>query len=371
MTLPFFNTRLLDGERDILLKAVHQVATDPEQRFILGRRTVELEKALREQFGAGDVVVCGSGSAALVLALRALGVGPGDEVIVPAFGSEPLAGSVVAVGARPVFADVDPQTMVLDVDDAERLITDRTRVVVPAHTFTAMADMPALVELAGRHGIAVLEDAAIAQGAALAGRHAGRWGEVGLFSFFPVKPLGMPGEGAALVTDDPEISRAVRMLRNHGQDGVHRFLHHTVGYNSRFDEVLAQFQLNRLPVLPTLVEQRMRVVDRYTQAFAGLAHRGVRAPAAGHDGRCCYVYAIQVAERDRMRAHLARRGIGSHVHYPVPLPRLSAFADLAPTGRGWPGAEHASARHLALPLWPGMTDAEVARVVDAVCGFAG
>lgn len=371
MTLPFANAALLSDEREALLKAVQEVATDPEQKFILGRRTAELERLLGERVGVGEVVACASGSGALTLALRALGVGPGDEVIVPAFGSEPLAGTVVAVGATPVFGDVDPETMVLDPADAERLVTERTRAIMPAHAFTVMADMPAFVELAARHGLALLEDSAIGQGAVLHGRPAGTWGDVGLYSFFPVKPLGMPGEGAVVLTDDPEIARTVRSLRNHGQDGVNRFLHHTVGFNSRFDEVQAGFQLSRLPSFDTLLEQRLRLVERYDTAFAPLRDRGVVAQPPGRDGRCSYVYAIQVAERDALRAHLASEGIGSYVHYPVPLPRLPAFAAFAPAGRDWPGAAHASARHLALPLWPGMTGAEATRVVDAVLRFAG
>jgi dTDP-4-amino-4,6-dideoxygalactose transaminase len=370
MTLPFFNPGLLSDEREALLKAVQEVATDPEQKFILGRRTAEMEARIRERTGVRDVIACASGSGALTLALRALGVGPGDEVIVPAFGSEPLAGAVVAVGATPVFGDVDPETMVLDPVDAERLVTERTRVVMPAHAFTVMADMPAFVELAARHGLALLEDSAFGQGATLGGRPAGTWGDVGLYSFFPVKPLGMPGEGAVVLTDDEETGRKVRSLRNHGQDGINRFLHHTVGFNSRFDEVQAGFQLARLLSFDTLLEQRMQLVEGYDTAFAPLRGRGVVARPPGRDGRCGYVYAVQAADRDGLRAHLARQGIGSYVHYPVPLPRLPAFADLAPAGRDWPGAAQASARHLALPLWPGMTGAEAARVIDAVRRFA-
>jgi dTDP-4-amino-4,6-dideoxygalactose transaminase len=369
MTLPFVNPGLLAGEREALVKALYTVATGPEQRFILGRRTAELEKALRDLLGVGDAIACGSGTGALTLALRALRTGPGDEVIVPAFGSEPLAGAVVGIGATPVFADVHPDTMVIDVDDVARLITARTRAIVPAHVFSTMADMPALTALADRHGIDVVEDAAIAQGAVLNGRPAGLWGDVGLYSFFPVKPLGMPGEGAVVLTDDAELARQVRMLRNHGQDGVHRFLHHTVGYNSRFDELMALFQLERLPGLSELVARRARIVDYYTERFTPLRDRGIAAPAPGRNGRCCYVYALQVDERDRMRAHLAGRGIGSHVHYPVPLPRLGAFARFAEAGRVWPGAEAASTRHLAIPLGPGMSEAEAARIADAVCEF--
>ncbi|HEX5541788.1 MAG TPA: DegT/DnrJ/EryC1/StrS family aminotransferase [Micromonospora sp.] len=368
MTVPFFNPELLASERETLLKSIYEVATDGEQRFILGRRTAEMEKALRDQLGVGDAIACASGTGALTLALRALRIGPGDEVIVPAFGSEPIAGTVLDVGATPVFADVDPVAMVIDVADVERLITERTRAVVPAHVFSMMADMPALTALAARHGIEVLEDAAIGQGAVLNGRPAGLWGVLGLYSFFPLKPFGMPGEGAVVLTNDADLGRRVRMLRNHGQDGVHRFTHHMIGVNSRFDEILAHFQLQRMPELAQRLEQRALVVDYYTERFTPLRDHGVIAPPFGRDGRCCYVYALVVAERDRMRAHLAERGVGSYVHYPVPLPRLAAFAPYA-DGGDWPGAERASAQHLAIPLWGGMTEAEMTRVADAVCDF--
>lgn len=177
--VPYAHTRLPDTERELLREVLYEVGTDPEQKFILGRRTAELERRLADRADVRDVVACASGTGALTLALRAVGVVPGDEVIVPAFGAEPLAATVLGVGAVPVFADVDPVTMVLDPVDAESRVTDRTRAVVPAHTFTTMADMPAIRSFARRRGIAVVEDAAVGQGATLGGRAAGAWGTSG------------------------------------------------------------------------------------------------------------------------------------------------------------------------------------------------
>ncbi|UNS95741.1 DegT/DnrJ/EryC1/StrS family aminotransferase [Streptomyces tubbatahanensis] len=373
--VPYAHPAMSPADRELLLTSVRQVATDPEQKFILGRRCAALERALRDRTGAGDVIACGSGTGALSLALRAARIGPGDEVIVPAFGAEPLAACVLGVGATPVFADVHPDSGLLDPADAERRVTARSRAIVPAHVFSSMADMPAVCELAARHRLEVVEDAAVAQGATLRGRPAGTWGDLGLYSFYPVKPFGMAGEGAIVLSDDTELARATRMLRNHGQDGVNRFLHHEIGLNSRFDEIHAAFQLARLPALDELLARRRAVADYYSERFAPLRDRGLAAPEPGADGRCLYVYAVYTPHRDALARHLAAHGVGSRVYHPSPLPRLAAFAP-ARTGDGpaaapWPGADRAAARHLALPLHPHLSPAQTRQVADAVCGFFG
>jgi dTDP-4-amino-4,6-dideoxygalactose transaminase len=368
-TLPFFPPDLFAADGDELLKALYEVGTDPEQRFILGRRTAELERAIRELTGTGDVIACGSGTGGLTLAVHALGIGPGDEVIVPAFCCQPVASTVANLGATPVFADVDPWTMVIDPDEVEALVTSRTKAVMPAHVFSVMADMPRINAIAATYNLPVVEDAAVAQGAVLDGRQAGTWGDVGVVSFFQVKAFGTAGEGGLVFTDDPELGRTIRMLRNHGQDGVHRFLHHRIGYNSRFDEVLAAFQLHRLPTFGERLERRARIADYYTERFSPLREHGVLAPPPGRNGRCYYVYSLLVDRREDLRAYLTERGIGTHVYYPVPLPRQPAFERFAPEGRTWPRSEHASAHNLAIPIWPHLTDAQVEYIADAVCDF--
>lgn len=370
MDIPFFPPDLFEDDQETLLQLVYEVGTAPAQRFVLGEHTARFEAALRAWSGAGDVVACGSGTSALTLVLTAMDVGPGDEVIVPAFGCAPLANTVVNRGATPVFADIDPSTMVVDPDQVERLITPRTRALMPAHMFSVMADMPALRELAAHHQLRLVEDSAVAQGARLDGHPAGRWGEAGVFSFVQVKTFGTAGEGGVVVTDDAELARSVRMLRNHGQDGRHRFVHHRVGTNSRFDEVLAAFQLHRLPGLDHRLERRARIADYYTERLAPLTDAAVQAPPPGRNGRCFYVYSLLADRRDELQAHLADRGIGSHVYYPQPLPRQPAFQRFAAPGQAWPHAEQASRRTLAIPLYPHLTDAQVERVADAVCDFA-
>ncbi|MBW6437057.1 DegT/DnrJ/EryC1/StrS family aminotransferase [Actinoplanes hulinensis] len=369
MNLPFFPPDLFETDRDAMLALVHEVGTTPDQRFILGERTARLEAALAEMTGARHVIACGSGTGGLELSVRALGLGPGDEVIVPAFCCQPVASAVANVGAVPVFADIDPWTLVMDPFETEKLITPRTRALLPAHVFSIMADMPAFRDIAARHSLALIEDAAVAQGAVLGGHPAGRWGDLGVFSFFQVKAFGTPGEGGMVLTDDDELARACRMIRNHGQDGVTRFLHHRLGVNSRFDEVLAAFQLHRLPGFADRLERRARIADYYTARFAGLADRGVQAPPPGRDGRCYYVYSLLVDRRDEMRAWLTEKGIGSHVYYPIPLPEQQAFANFATPDRAWPNARRAGRANVAIPIWPHLTDADVEYIADTVCAF--
>ncbi|MEU3326438.1 DegT/DnrJ/EryC1/StrS family aminotransferase [Streptomyces albus] len=368
--ISFFQPDVFDDDRAVMLETVRQVGTDPEQRFILGKHTQALEETLARSLGAADVVACSSGTSALGLVLGAIGVGPGDEVVVPAFGCAPLAASVVHLGARPVFADIDPWTMVADPADAERRITPRTKALMPAHMFSVMADMPAFAALAREHGVRLVEDSAVAQGGVLRGTPAGLWGEAGVFSFVQVKTFGMPGEGGVVVTRDATIGQRVRMLRNHGQDGRQRFVHHVIGQNSRFDEIQAAFQLHRLPGLPARLERRAAIAEYYTERFEPLADRGVLPPPRGREGRCYYVYSLLADRRDELRAYLSERGVGTHVYYPLPLPRQSAFAPFAGPDEHWPHAERASRRILALPVHPHLTDAEVEYVADTVCAFA-
>ncbi|WP_030379562.1 MULTISPECIES: DegT/DnrJ/EryC1/StrS family aminotransferase [unclassified Streptomyces] len=368
-TIPFFAPDLFEEDREVLLDLVRRTGTVAGQRFILGERTAAFEEALRGTVDGAEVVACSSGTSGLGLILTAMGVGPGDEVVVPAYGCAPLGNTVANLGATPVFADIDPVTMVVDPAEVERAIGPRTKAVMPAHMFSVMADMPRMREIARRHGVRLVEDSAVAQGGVLDGRPAGTWGEAGVFSFVQVKTFGTAGEGGAVITHDPELARVVRALRNHGQEGP-RFVHQRVGLNSRFDELQAAFQLHRLPGLPARLERRARIAAYYTERFAPLAERGVVPPPPGRNGRCYYVYSVLADERDALKAHLAAHGVASHVYYPLPLPHQPAFARFAPPGREWPHALAASRRQLALPVNPHLTDAETEHIADAVCAFA-
>jgi dTDP-4-amino-4,6-dideoxygalactose transaminase len=367
--LPFFPPDLFEPDRATLIDLVRDIGTGADQKFILGARTAAFEQALAATLGGACVVTCGSGTTALSLIMAALGIGPGDEVVVPAFGCAPIASTVVTAGATPVFADVHADTMTLDPERAESAITPRTKAVMPAHQFSVMADMPAFEAIAARHGVRLIEDSAVAQGAVLRGRPAGTWGDAGVFSFVQVKSFGMPGEGGAVVTRDADLAAAVRVLRNHGQDGGQRFVHHRIGHNSRFDEVMAAFQLERLSGLHARLARRAAIAGYYTERFTPLAGHGVRPPPTDRDGRCHYVYCLRAERRDELADHLAARGVGTHVYYPAPLPSQPAFARHARPGATWPNAAEAGRTILALPVYPHLTDVEVEHIADAVCQF--
>ncbi|GHG08291.1 DegT/DnrJ/EryC1/StrS family aminotransferase [Streptomyces filamentosus] len=364
--VPFFPPDLFHEDRDTLLRLLYEIGTGADQKFILGDHTRRLEDALRERLGAADVVACSSGTSALHLILTALGIGPGDEVVVPALGCAPLAAAVLHTGAVPVFGDVDPRTLTLDPADAETRVTPRTKALMPAHMFSVMADMPRFVTLAAAAGLLLVEDSAVAQGAELDGVPAGLWGDAGLYSFVQVKSFGMPGEGGAVVTRDEDTGRRIRMLRNHGQDGVRRGLHHVVGVNSRFDEIQAAFQLHRLPGLTARLERRAAIAAHYTEHLAGLP--GLDTPPPGTEGRCHYVYTLLADDRDALRDHLSAEGVDTHVYYPKTLPDQAAFAPVTAgrPGPGWPRARDAARRQLSLPVHHRLTDAQVEHVTDAV-----
>jgi dTDP-4-amino-4,6-dideoxygalactose transaminase len=365
-TLPFFAQDLFESDRETTLELVRRVGTGQRQRFILGPAVAALEDRIAAATGARHVVACGSGTGGLNLAVHAFDVGPGDEVVVPAFCCQPVASSVVNRGATPVFADIDPWTLVLDPEAAEAAVTPNTVAVMPAHVFSVMADMPAFTALAERHGLRVLEDAAVAQGAVLRGTPAGCWGDLGVFSFFQVKALGTAGEGGVVLTDDDELGDRLRRLRNHGQE--RRFVHEEIGYNSRMDEVVAEFLLHRWERFTERLDRRADIAAYYTERFEPLRDAGLLPPPAGREGRCYYVYAVLTDQRDALRTHLSGRNIGTHVYYPLPLPSQPAFAAYG-RGRRFPAAEAAGRRNLALPIWPHLTDVDVEYIADSVVEF--
>jgi dTDP-4-amino-4,6-dideoxygalactose transaminase len=366
--VPFFAPDLFESDRGATLELIHRIGTGAQQKFILGDSVAALEDRIAEHTGAAHVVACASGTGALSLAVHALDVGPGDEVVVPAYCCQPVASCVVDRGATPVFVDIDPATLVLDPAAVEAAITPRTVALLPAHVFSVMADMPAMRAIADRHGLRVVEDAAVAQGAELDGVPAGRWGDVGVFSFFQVKALGTAGEGGVVLTDDDELGRRARMLRNHGQ--ARRFVHEYVGHNNRMDEINAEFLLHRFDRFTERLARRADIAARYTERFAPLRDHGLVPPPAGLDGRCYYVYCVLTDRRDELRAHLADRGIGTHVYYPLPLPAQPAFARWG-RGQRFPNAEAAGRRNLALPIWPHLRDEQVERIIAAVEEFHG
>jgi dTDP-4-amino-4,6-dideoxygalactose transaminase len=340
------------------------------QQFVLGPIVERFETEIARAIGARHAIGVASGTDALWLALRALDVGPGDEVITSPFTFFATAGAIHNAGARPVFADIEPDTFNLDPDRVTRAITPRTRAIVPVHLFGQMAAMEPLCELAERHGLAIVEDAAQAIGAKAAvrgeWRSAGTVGRLGCFSFFPTKNLGGYGDGGLVTTDDDALAERIRRLRVHGS--ARRYLHEEVGVNSRLDAIQAAVLHAKLPHLAGWNERRRANAAWYDRRFAGLAP--VRTPVARPDRFHVYHhYTIRAERRDELEAFLETRGIGCAVYYPLPLHLQPCFRHLGYREGDCPEAERAAREVLSLPVYPELTEEQREEVAAAVEAF--
>ena len=352
----------LAGEIGAALRRVCESA-----RFALGPEVEEFERQWADYCEAEHCVAVSSGTAALHVALRALGVGEGDEVITTPMSFFATTEAVLYVGARPVFADVDPRTGCLAPEGLEELIGERTRAVLPVHLAGHPADMEPILSVARAHGLAVIEDACQAHGALYRGRKVGALGAAGAFSFYPTKNLGACGDAGALVTNDAEVAATARMLRHHGQNGP--YMHALVGHNYRMDGFQGAVLQVKLRRLDEWNERRRRMAARYGQALAGSCVE----PAFEADWARCvwHLYVAQCERRDDLEAHLQQSGIATGVHYPTPIPRLEAMrgCDVGLPQGGLPAAERWARRALSLPLFPEMTDEQVEYVVERIEAF--
>lgn len=336
--------------------------------FILKSAVAELEQALAGHAGRRHAVCVGSGTAALTLSLQTAGVGPGDEVIVPAFCYVAAATCVMQVGARPVFADVCPDRFTLTAATVAPALTPRTRAVVAAHVFAGLCDIPALAD-ALPPDLLCIEDSATAFGARLGGRPAGALGGFGVYSFFPAKPLGGLGDGGVMLTDDDNAAALARALRNHGQDGRTRFVHHHVGMNSRLDDINARWLLRGLDRNAHELAHKQALARRYDEALAPLNTQLdglLQTQQRGTDDFSPHAYVVRTPQRDGLAAHLATRGIETRVHFGTPLPAQPAFGAAADAAGRFPVAHALAAQTLALPLHPALSHADVDRVAAAV-----
>ena len=351
-------------------KLIHELVREAglSQQFMLREHCRGLEEDFAQRTGAGHAIAVGSGTAAVLVALKAAGVGPDDEVISPAFCCQAVASQVIALGARPVFVDVDPHTLVMDPNTIERRITPRTRVILPAHRFSSMVDMAGVCEVARRYGLGVVEDAGGQHGAGRDGILAGRRGDIGTYSFAQAQVLGGCGEGGMIVTDDEAMAARAGMLRNHGQDGVRRFHHQLMGFNCRMDEIVAGYLRHRFTELDAIIQRLRRIAVYYNECLAPLADRVVMPPT-DLESLCYQSYVIQAPQRDALQAHLRERGILSRVYYPRILPQQRAFQDYASPADHLPVSIRVASENLALPIYPGLADSEVEAVMDAVLDF--
>lgn len=334
--------------------------------FAGGRFVEEFESRFAGYCGTAHCVAVGNGTEALWIALVALGVGRGDEVITAANSFIATAEAVSMTGARPVFVDVDPATYAIDPDAAEAAVTPRTRAIIPVHLYGQCAEMDRLRAIADRHGLALLEDACQAHGAELGGRRAGSLGDAAAFSFYPGKNLGAYGEAGAVTTSDAALAARMRMLRDHGQSA--KYHHDAIGWNARMDGIQGAVLTVKLRYIEQWTEARRAHAARYRELLSGLAT--TRLPTEGDGRRHVYhLYVVEVDERDAVKEALAAAGIHCGIHYPVPIPMQPAYGGTGrPTGTH-PVAERAAGRLLSLPMYPELSDEQVARVAGELAGI--
>lgn len=349
--------------------AMHQVTRTGT--FINGPACRDFEEAFASYVGVDHAVGCASGSDALLLALMALDIKQGDEVLVPSFTFFATASAVWRVGAKPVFVDILPDSFNIDPADAARKITPATKAIIPVHLFGQAADMASLTELAETHGLEIIEDAAQAIGATAGGKQVGSMGAFGAFSFYPTKNLGGFGDGGIITTSDAEHAETLRRLRNHGQHP--RYHHHLVGVNSRLDALQAAVLGVKLPLVDDWAAARSQRAERYTKAFAEreFGEQVILPTVASGVTGVWNQYTIRVTDgrRDELQQTLAAQSIGSAIYYPVPLHMQPCFADLdCPVG-SLPHTERAAEQVLSLPMFPELTAAEQSTVIDAVSQF--
>ncbi len=333
-------------------------------RVLLGPALATFEGEWAAAVGARHAVGVNSGLDALVLGLRALGLGPGDEVLVPSHTFVATWLAVVHVGCVPVPVDVSPVTGLWDVGTVAAAVGPRTRALLPVHLYGHPVDLDALMDLARAHGLLVLDDAAQAHGARLAGRPVGALAHATAWSFYPGKNLGALGDGGAVTTDDPELAARLRSLRNYGSS--EKYVHEEIGWNSRLDEVQAAMLSVKLRRLAEYNARRTAVAHRYEEELAGT---GLELPrtAAGTDP-VWHLYVVRTPARDRLRAVLTAAGVETGVHYPTPPHRQRAFAGTAPARTDLPVADRLATEVLSLPMGPHLTEQQQDRVIEAVRG---
>jgi len=352
--------------RTALLDAVTRVCDS--QRFIGGPEVEGLERELAAYLATPHAIGMSSGTDALVAALMALNIGPGDEVITPTYSFFATAGSVARLGATPVLVDVEPDTFNISPAATAAAITSRTKAIIPVHLFGQAADLAPLLAAAAPRDIAVIEDAAQAIGCMYRGKPVGSWGTAGCFSFFPSKNLGGFGDGGLVTSTNADLAHRLKLIRNHGMEP--KYYHHLVGANFRLDALQAAVLRVKLPHLAQWSAARRTNAGRYRAAFAAAGLSEVVLPVEAPERTHIYnQFVIRVPDRDKLRARLDAAGIGSEVYYPVPFHLQACFAGLGYKAGAFPVAEAAALDSLALPIYPELTEAQQAAVVETIAHF--
>ena len=356
-----FTSSVLHEDAEAVDSAIRRVVSSGW--FILGPEVEAFEAEFAQASGGACAVGVGNGTDAIALTLRALGIGPGDEVITSPLSAAFSALAIVMAGARPVFADISAQRLTIDPDAVAAAITPKTRAILPVHLYGQAADMAAIEAIANRHHLAIVEDCCQAHLATAGGRPVGTIGVAGAFSFYPTKNLGALGDGGAVVTNDRQLADRIRRLRNGGQAG--RYEHQEPGVNSRLDEIQAAILRARLPFLPGWTAKRRALAAAYRRALAGAPVALVPELDAGH---VYHLFVVRSAQREALQRHLRAAGIETLVHYPTSIPRQRAMAAERPGE--CPEADAACRQVVSLPLHPSLAGADLLRVTDAVRTFS-
>ncbi len=375
MKVPFFDLAVqFKSLEDEIKSALEEVFRS--QQFIMGFQVQALEKTISQYCRTQYAIGVASGSDALLLSLMALGIGTGDEVLIPPFTFFATAGAVSRVGATPVFVDIDQVTFNIDPSKIDEKITPRTKAIIPVHLFGQCADMDPLLKIAKEKNLFIIEDAAQALGAEYKptagseGRLAGEIGDLGCFSFYPTKNLGAFGDAGMVVTNNPDLSEKVRLLRVHGSQP--KYFHKTIGINSRLDTIQAAILLVKFKYFEKWTTERQKKAERYQLLFRDLSSsiNGFKLPTIQYQNRHIFhQYVIRVPERDRLKEFLTEGGIGTDIYYPVPLHLQECYSFLKYRQGDLPNSEKASEEVLALPIYPELTEDQQTLVVERIRAF--
>lgn len=364
MNVPFVSFRPLEKELDRELRDAFE-RVYRRSWYIGGEEDAAFEKAFAAWCGTAYCVGTGNGLDALMLALRALGIGPGDEVILPANTFIATALAVTYTGARPVLADAKTETFNINPEEIEKRITAKTRAVIPVHLYGQPCEMDRILAVARKYGLRVVEDCAQAHGAAWQGQKVGTFGDAAGFSFYPGKNLGALGDAGAVVTNDSALAQRVRMLGNYGSD--YKYHHVLQGYNSRLDEMQAAFLSVKLACLDRVNEDRRKTAQRY---LSEIRHPEIVLPEVADGAEpVWHVFGVRCARREELESYLNSRGIGTNKHYPIPVHLQECYRDLGYRPGDFPAAEEISATELSLPLYYGMTEDEISYVIETLNAF--
>jgi dTDP-4-amino-4,6-dideoxygalactose transaminase len=349
--------------KDEILQGIGRVL-DGMQLF-LGENVQGLEREFTQFCGAAHGIGVSDGTTSLQIILRAMDIGPGDEVITPSHTFIATAEAILLVGAKPVFVDIDPDTMLMDVAQVEAKITPRTKAIMPVHLYGQIVEMDSLLEIASQHGLRVIEDACQAHGAEYKGKKAGSLGDAAGFSFYFSKNLGAYGEGGFITTQDSELARKIRMIRDHGSGS--RYHHDMLGFNGRLDEIQAVVLRAKLPHLAEWNEKRRQHARLYTELLKGTpAITPVELPANCH---IYHLYVIRVPRRDELQAWLKEQGVFSGIHYPIPIHLQASMAELGYQKGDLPVTENVVSQILSLPMYAELSDQDVGFVAEKVKEF--